>query len=576
MFTFPFEVPADLGALSADEFAAFAAQAREAARAALASTDTAPDALIAYRDLMTTVQGEETRRTELAAQADAARQALSGGLLDEPTPADPEPVTDPAPADPAPVVPPTPAPAPADPTQAGGGTGTLDPAPTPEPEPVGVLVASADAPGVRGELDSFAQVGRLLHTQFGRYGKAAKGATGPNPLKITGGSHFRMRGSGRSMQRHSIAAIERRYPAEFRVTEASDVRAMLERVRDEARLPGGSLAASQLLRVQAGRSLTAAAGWCAPSEILYDLCSLSSLDGMLSIPTVQASRGGFQIPEDGGPDFSVVYDSIGDDGDVILTEYEVENGAEKVCVEVPCPDFVDIRLDVAYLCLTGNLLQQRGYPEAVTHFSQEAITALAHKVNASMIARLVAGSAAPTTIPEPASSDDAASQLLSAVELAVMDMRYRHRMALNTTVEVVLPAWVIGPIRASMARRRGVAEMAVSDAEIVSWFTLRGASVQFVYDWQDAFTGGAFGGASNATAFPTTVNFLIYPAGTWVKAEQDVISLDTIYDNAMLTHNQFTALFVEDGLAALKMCRDSRVYTTDVQPLGVTAARALA
>jgi hypothetical protein len=33
---------------------------------------------------------------------------------------------------------------------------------------------------------------------------------------------------------------------------------------------------------------------------------------------------------------------------------------------------------------------------------------------------------------------------------------------------------------------------------------------------------------------------------------------------------------VEDGLAALKMCRDSRLYTTDVQPLGVVAARALA
>jgi hypothetical protein len=172
---------------------------------------------------------------------------------------------------------------------------------------------------------------------------------------------------------------------------------------------------------------------------------------------------------------------------------------------------------------------------------------------------------------EPASSDDAASNLLSAVELAIMDMRYRNRMPLGSTVEVVLPAWVLGPIRASMARRRGVAEMAVTDAEIISWFTLRGAVTQFVYDWQDALTGGAFGGTSSAVAFPTSVSFLVYPAGTWIKAEQDVISLDTIYDNAMLTHNQFTALFVEDGLAALKMCHDSRLYTTDVQPLGIVA-----
>lgn len=563
MFVFPFEVPADLSALSAEEFAAFAALARDHARQTLAQADAPGDALIAYRDLTQQVTGEETRRENIAA-ARAELETLSAeptpAPAPEPTPA-PEPVPAPEPTGTEPIPASVPPAAPAS---------TLDTPAEPETERGGVLVASADAPGVRGELTNFAQVGRLLDTQFGRYGRAAKGAEGPGPMKITGGNHFRMRG-GRSLQRHSIAAVQRQYAPEFRLTDGQDVVKFLENLRNEARLPGGSLAKSHQMQVEAGKSLTAAAGWCAPSEIIYDLCSLSSLDGMLDIPTMQATRGGFQIPEDGGIDFSAVYNSIGDDGDVILTEYEVENGAEKVCVEVPCPPFVDVRLDVAYLCLTGNLLQQRGYPEAVTQFSQEAITALAHKVNASMIARLVAGSSAPTTIAEPASSDDAASNLLSAAELAVMDMRYRHRMNLNTTVEVVLPAWVIGPIRASLARRRGVVELAVTDAEITSWFTLRGARVQFVYDWQDAFSGGTFGGASNATAFPTSVNFLIYPAGTWVKAEQDVISLDTVYDNALLTQNQFTALFVEDGLAALKMCRDSRVYTTDVQPLGIVA-----
>jgi hypothetical protein len=144
-------------------------------------------------------------------------------------------------------------------------------------------------------------------------------------------------------------------------------------------------------------------------------------------------------------------------------------------------------------------------------------------------------------------------------------------MLLGSTVEVVFPAWVIGPIRAALARRRGVTELAVTDAEIVSWLTLRGARPQFVYDWQDAFTGGTFGGSASATAFPTSVTFLVYPAGTWVKGEQDVINIDTVYDNALLTQNQFTALFMEDGLSAMKMCADSRLYTTDVQPAGITA-----
>lgn len=567
---FPFEIPADLTALSADEFAAFRTQVREFAQTTLADENASAEALVATRELFAGVETEQTRRTELDAAAQAARAELSAGLnpteppapeptppTPEPTPAPPVPAPEPGGSEPVPAV-----------TASGTGTGsTLDPAPDNRPR-VGVLVASADAPGVRGELTDFTAVGALLDRQFGRYGKPS-GKGGNRRSIVPGGNRFRV--GGRSMIRHSIAAIQREYPEEFRIVNPGDAMRVLEHVRNERRLPGGSLAQSAQRQVEAGRSLTAAAGWCAPSEILYDLCSLSSLDGMLDIPTLQASRGGFQIPENGGPNFATIYDLIGDEGDVILTEYDVENGAEKVCVEVPCPDFVDVRLDVAYLCLTGNLLQQRGYPEAVTQFSQEAITALAHKVNESMIARLVAGSTAPATITEPASSDDAASNVLAAVELAIMDMRYRNRMSLSTTVEVVFPAWVVGPIRAAMARRRGVAEMNVSDAEIVSWFTMRGARVQFVYDWQDAFSGGTFGGSASATAFPTTVTFLVYPAGTWVKAEQDVINLDTVYDNAMLTQNQFTALFVEDGLAALQMCSDSRLYTTDVNPAGITA-----
>lgn len=564
---FPFEVPEDLTALSAEEFAAFLAKVREHAAGLAADATASASDLRATRELFTTAEAEDTRRTEEAAQADADRAALAEATKVTPEPekvAEPEKTPEPEKAA-------EPEKTPEAVTAATGKTPvkTVDDGPA-EKVKVGTLVASADAPRVAGELTDFAAVGKLLDTQFSRYSRSGSPISN-SAARAMGNGRFRM--GGRSMVRHSIAAVQREYPEEFRIAGGSQAQArqVLEHARNEARLPGGSLAASHLKEIESGKSLTAAAGWCAPSEILYDLCSLSSLDGMLDIPTIQASRGGFQIPEDGGIDFATVYDSIGDEGDVILTEYDVENGAEKVCVEVPCPPFVDVRLDVAYLCLTGNLLQQRGYPEAVTQFSQEAITALAHKVNASMIARLVAGSTAPATIPEPASSDDAASQVLSAVELAIMDMRYRNRMAMGTTVEVVFPAWVFGPIRAALARRRGVTELAVSNAEIVSWFTLRGARPQFVYDWQDAFTGGTFGGSASATAFPTTVTFMVYPAGTWVKAEQDVINLDTVYDNAMLTQNQFTALFVEDGLAALKMCRDSRLYTTAVEVAGITA-----
>jgi hypothetical protein len=572
-FEFPFEVPADLTALSAEEFAAFAASARTHAREALSGTDTPAPALIAYQGLMETVVGEEGRRTELATQADAARAALASSTVD-PTPAAPavtEPVTEPAPTTPAPAAVPAPV-APA--------TGTLDDGPADvEPEASAVLVASSDAPNVGAELTSFADASALIERRLATYPQGGSGRkSGRGPLEIQGGTHFAI--GGRGMQRHGNVAIQRRFSDDLRITGNGDALRVLEYAGRQSRLPGGSLIASLENQVASrqnggrGRSLTAAAGWCAPSETIYDLCALETRDGMLDLPTVQAVRGGFNIPENGGPNFATIYNSIGDEGDVILTEYEVENGTDKVCVEIPCPDFTEVRLDVAYVCITGAFLQQRGYPEAVGRFTQGALVALDHKVNASVIARMVAGSGSPITVPDNAGGDDAVAQLLSAVELAAEDIKYRNRMGRAETIEVVLPYWAIPVMRAALARRRGVSEWDVPDSEILAAFTTRHVAPHFVYDWQDAFSGLANGPgrAAPLTAFPTDISFLAYPAGTWVKAERDVINLDTVYDNAMLTQNQFTALFAEDGFNVLKMCTDSRLYTVGFDPNGLCCA----
>ena len=77
------------------------------------------------------------------------------------------------------------------------------------------------------------------------------------------------------------------------------------------------------------------------------------------------------------------------------------------------------------------------------------------------------------------------------------------------------------------------------------------------------------GGSSPLTALPTTVQFLVYPAGTWTKIVQDVVNLDTIYDNALLTTNQYTAIFAEDGFNVIQTCPESRLYTASVDPSGV-------
>src|SRR6201999_3179532 len=96
------------------------------------------------------------------------------------------------------------------------------------------------------------------------------------------------------------------------------IKALLDKAADESLLPGGSLLAS--------------GGWCSPSETLYDFATpLYSLDGILSIPGINVSRGGIKFTV--GPDFSDLFSGAG----FIHTEANDIAGDSKACFTVPCP-----------------------------------------------------------------------------------------------------------------------------------------------------------------------------------------------------------------------------------------------
>jgi hypothetical protein len=449
-----------------------------------------------------------------------------------------------------------------------------------EASPYAVMRIASEAPGFYSgqELDTFSDASKALSGLIGRYptltaGRASQFSAKKRPVTVYDRDSKGRQLLMKSFQRHNGIEFARQFPTELRVMDGGrDGYAVAEFAANERRLPGGSLIASAKQRIATGKSITAAAAWCAISDVIYQLCELESLDGILSVAELQTSRGGWQIPIDGGPNFASIWNGIGNLGDTHLTETEVQNDIAKVCTEIPCPDFEDIRLGVDYVCLTGGLLQRRGYPEMVARFSRGAMIALAHKINQGVIAQMEAASGPVITIPQIVNGDDAASALLSGVELAVTDIKYANRMMFGLTLEVIMPFWFLPQIRAALARRRGVKALDVTDAEIMDWFAIRRAAPQFVYDWQDAYTDLPLtgpGGATPIDALPTSGRFLVYPSGTWVKAVQDVVSLDTIYDSTNLQTNQYTAIFAEDGWAMLQMCPDSRVYEVALDPSGV-------
>lgn len=591
MPTLPFQVPTNddgsyaFAGMSTEDLTSIRSRARDAAAqyAEMEVSDVSPDDIETMRELTKVVQGVDAERTRRSGAA-GAFAALTDSLGDEDA-TDDDADTSGAGAEETgtpetPVV--TTTAAAAKPTAPGvaavaSRTTPAVPAETVTQRTPAVILAGAnngDYPA-GSEMD-WTQVGKLVEKRFLQY-------------NATGGAGGR--------RQDPVAQFKLDYPAELTASGGlmEDASKLIEYASSEKRLPGGSLLASLDIKRKAAaasgapNSLTAAgAGWCAPSEVIYDLCELESSDGLLDIPEINVSRGGIKFTT--GPDFSAIYSGA---GYFHYTEAQIISGVTKPTMPVPCPSFTDVRLEADGLAIQADLLQLRGYPELIARFVRGAMVAHTHKINQFMINALVTGSTA-LALPSNVTSHtpglgttwytdhSVVSTLLGALEMAIVDYKYRQRMQLNSTLEVVLPYWVQSWIRADVTRRsfydgdNGADVFAITMAKMQDWLAVRGARVQWVYDWQDAYYWAAYPtgapsvwqrfGADPTTQdfvqdWPHTLQVLVYAAGTWVRGNADIITLDTVYDSTLLAQNKTTQLFTEQGILAAKTCFDSRVYT---------------
>ncbi|HEX5705611.1 MAG TPA: major capsid protein [Pyrinomonadaceae bacterium] len=504
---------------------------------------------------VTAVNTELSARTEAAAALQATRETFAT-LPDLAPAAVPAPVAPAAPAEP--VIEPT-----AVVTASVPSVAQLPPAPAPVApvRPSRGIVSAFVSSGAAG------YAGKQVNEEF-------DGLTDISKALIANAQSMGRVGGGQG-SRQAIAQFRRDRGTEFRIDTDSESEAYskLKHARDESRLHGGSLAKQWQKNIDEGVSLTAAAGWCAPSENDYDLCrQWADGVGILDLPTVTVTRGGLNYTDE--PDFPTIYANAvaAGGGSNFLTEAQVIADTVKTCSEIPCPTFENRRLDVMALCIRVSFLQAAGYPEVVNAWQDGLLAAHGQEMNRLILADLIAraGAATVAAAVDPDGTDSFTSALLAGVELAAEDIRYRFMMPWSATVEIVLPHWVLPQIRADLSRRNGVSMLAVTDSEIANMFSVRNVRVQFVRGWQDGLiTGGAlnaaFPGGDAATPFltalPSTVSFLAYPAGSVAVARQDVVTLTNVYDAASLSTNEFTALFAEEGFAPVYPCPGQRLYT---------------
>lgn len=342
-----------------------------------------------------------------------------------------------------------------------------------------------------------------------------------------------------------FAYLDRAVDPKLIASDEQSLVAAVEHAVDESRLEGGSL--------------VAAAGWCAPSETTYEFLPTLQASNLLSLPEVAISRGGLRFPVE--PDFSALYEA----GRYQMTEAEAISGTTKECVEIPCPDMEELRLDVMWTCVTGNLLQNKGWPELTSKFIAEAMKAHAHRLSAARLAAVLEESdQAAVGVPE----IGAVGTILNAIELHAEDLRIKYRLD-RQTVEGIAPVWLRTVLRADLAYRDEVLPQQVTDAMLDEHLATRGVRLQFVTDYQTDVIGAGPG----SLAYPDNVKVVLYPAGTFISSVQQVANLGAIYDSTGLSKNQRTELFIEDGFGVGKRGYESREITIPLDVNGVVGAR---
>lgn len=311
-------------------------------------------------------------------------------------------------------------------------------------------------------------------------------------------------------------------------------------------------------------ALTASGGWCAPSQIVYDLFETeceTGADSLYSLPTFRVTRGGIRwpvyIPHDDSFDPGFVWTEA---NDIAATS----GSPTKPCVTIPCPTFSESRLDATGLCVTAGNLMDRAYPEQVRWFLNRAIRAYERNSSIRQL-NLVLGDVVPVSAP---ASFGAISALLSSLLLQAVDFRAANGLCLGQMLDVVLPGWTLDILRADVGRQEGTFSFGnlPTNANVTSWLESVGLTVSFVNYWQ-TITGAP------ATQWPAQIQYLLGYPGSYVRFDQGRLDIGVIRDSVLNATNDYTAVWFEEFYSVGRRGPQSRLVTVPLCANGEVGGR---
>lgn len=398
---------------------------------------------------------------------------------------------------------------------------------------VATLVASADVPGVQaGEILSMKRLGKAL---FDRRNHIKNG--------------------GNNGEFVLVASAEANYPEDRQLTGNWEV--------DQEKVQN----------VTGTDVIVASGGICAPTEAYYKLEVLSE-----SCRPVRDALVGFGVTRGGirfmaPPSISQLVDSAR-----ITTEaqdaagYNVDGDHSslvdpKPSVHVSCGQITEVVVDAISSIITVGNLNARTYPELVSAWTQLAAAQHAKIAEVNLLDKISAASTAVTD----AKAYGATGSLLGTLDKAIAGFKSRHRICTGVNLRAMFPEWVKNLLRTDLARQNpgdGLGHFAVSDAELISWFTARGVTVSFYKDSRTS-AGMSYGAQSAGaiTDYPSTIEWYLWKEGTFLFLDGGELNLGLVRDSTLNSTNDYS-LFVETFENLAFVGHEALRITNTLQPDG--------
>lgn len=284
-----------------------------------------------------------------------------------------------------------------------------------------------------------------------------------------------------------------------------------------------------------------AGGWCAPRTPIYDVPTVGTTERPVAaaLPTFRADRGGITwVAPPTLPGFELATSLWRYDGTnwVAYTDpegtVEAVPNDEKPCLLVECGNEYSVDVDAVPYCLTFDNLTARAFPEWIRATTELTMVAQARFAEQKSLAQLFS-LAATGTAGTITTSLGVARDFIRGVRMAAAAKRHEHRMSETAPLQLLAPRWLATAIAIDLGLGENFDR--VSLGEVDGYFGELNIQPIWYIDnvpGQDDF--------ESASAVPAVANWLLFPAGTYVRLDNGELNLGVVRTKEDVKKNRYT------------------------------------